>query len=308
MSRQIRSMRCPESVLGWIPWYGEVDAAGERLLDERQRGAVEAHASECADCRAELDMIAGAPFEIDVPLPDPDRLFAEITARIDAGEGLDAAPAPVFPMHGETAGLFDEVLPVDAASPLSDDEVRQLTRWVLEDEAEGKTTGQDEAAAAVVPMAATEASAPAATETPARVVRGPWGARPALQALAAAAVFALGLLGGATLDRPYADAGATTTALDPMGAYVLDAHPGAADSGGAMLDVVFRKDATASEIGEALRASGLEIVSGPSSVGRYRLRAVAVEGADAAADLQVLAARLKEGARPIAFFAEPALP
>ena len=80
MNREARSIRCPESVLGWIPWYAETDERGDWLLDSRQRGAVESHASQCADCRAELDMIAGAPFEIDVELPDPDRVFDEITA------------------------------------------------------------------------------------------------------------------------------------------------------------------------------------------------------------------------------------
>lgn len=99
MTREARSIRCPESVLGWIPWYGEIDHEGGPLLDPRQRGAVESHASECADCRAELDMIAGAPYEIDVDLPDPDRVFHEIKARIDAGEaeGLETAPSHPLP-------------------------------------------------------------------------------------------------------------------------------------------------------------------------------------------------------------------
>jgi len=86
MTREARSIRCPESVLGWIPWYGEIAEDGDPLLDARQRGAVEAHASECMDCRAELDLISGAPYEIDIDLPDPDRMFEAITARIDAGE------------------------------------------------------------------------------------------------------------------------------------------------------------------------------------------------------------------------------
>lgn len=259
MSREARSVRCPESVLGWIPWYGEVDEGGDRLLDDRKRGAVEAHAAECADCRAELDMIAGVPFEIDVDLPDPDRVFAEITARIDAGEadGLDAAPvAPAAP---------------DA---LSDDEVRRLTRWVLAGEPELETPADEGA----------------------RVVRGPWRLQPAMVAAAAAAIFLLGVFGGARLDLPFTGARAE---------YALASVP---ESGGARLDVVFAEGATAGQIAEGLRAAGLEIVSGPSSVGRYRLRAVGVDGPDADADLQVIASRLKEGPRPLALFAEPVSP
>ena len=56
MSREARQLRCPEDVLGWLPWYAE---SGEAALGDRERGAVEAHAAECAECRAELDMIVG---------------------------------------------------------------------------------------------------------------------------------------------------------------------------------------------------------------------------------------------------------
>jgi len=285
MSREARSIRCPESVLGGIPWYGETDEQGRPLLDARQRGTVESHAAECSDCRAELDMIVVAPFDIDVDLPDPDRMFDEITARIDAGEaeGWDAAP----PMPRPSADLSPpdaaptadaHLVPIEAASPMTDDEVRQLTRWVLAEESERE--------------------AELASEAPAtNVVRGPWGLPPVPAAAAAAAIFLFGLFGGVVVDSRFGQADEYTLAAAPE-----------SSAEGALLDVVFVEGVTVREIGDGLRAAGLEIVSGPSSVGRYRLRAIGVEGPEAEADLLVIAARLKEGPTPLALFAEPASP
>ena len=72
---------CPEEVLYWIAWYPD------HLTDE-QRGAVEAHAAECADCRGELDMIAGtAPAPAGAP--PADATYARVKARISEGK-----PAP----------------------------------------------------------------------------------------------------------------------------------------------------------------------------------------------------------------------
>jgi len=261
-------------VLGWIPWYGETDERGQRLLDDRQRGAVEAHASECGDCRAELDMISGAPYEIDVALPDPDRVFDEITARIDAGEAEGADTSPRFPR----AAARSNVLPFDAATHFSDDEVRRLTRWVLETEVEAEVAGVSSGEGA-------------------RVVRGPWALRPLQAAAAAAAIFVIGLVGGAGLFD-----GALSSASPDYTLAGMDTHASP------RLDVVFAEGVTAKELATGLRAEGLEIVSGPSSVGRYRVRAVGVEGPDATADLQVIASRLKEGPRPLALFAEPVSP
>lgn len=79
MMRRARQFRCSENVLGWIPWYADGG------LSAQQKGQVEAHAAECADCRAELDIVTGAPFEVDLELPDPDRLFKQITGRIAEG-------------------------------------------------------------------------------------------------------------------------------------------------------------------------------------------------------------------------------
>ncbi len=286
MSREARSIRCPESVLGWIPWYGETDERGGSLLDRRQRGAVEAHAAECGDCRAEIDMISGAPFEIDVDLPDPDRIFDEITARIEAGEAEGADTAPSLPSPGEPKAVRPlaapsaaaHVVPIEAAAPLTDDEVRQLTRWVL--------AGESDVASEI------------GTETgTGRVVRGPWGLRPVQAAAAAAAIFLIGLFGGVVVDAAFGEAGEYTLAAAKE-----------TRATGPLLDVVFVEGATAREISEGLRAAGLEIVSGPSSVGRYRLRATGVEGPEIEADLQVIASRLKEGPTPLALFAEPASP
>ena len=83
--------RCPESVLGWIPWYADGG------LTEQERGAVEAHAAECGECRAELDIVAGAPWStVDLELPDAERLFDEITARIEAeAQGARATVIPI---------------------------------------------------------------------------------------------------------------------------------------------------------------------------------------------------------------------
>ncbi len=96
MTREARGVRCPESILGWIPWYADDG------LTDRQRGAVEAHAAECADCRAEIDIVTGAPFELDSELPDPDRLFREITARISASESGAAENGSSMSRHGES--------------------------------------------------------------------------------------------------------------------------------------------------------------------------------------------------------------
>jgi anti-sigma factor RsiW len=76
MTLPARHLRCPKQVLGWIPWYEDGG------LSDGQRSVVDAHASKCPECRAELDLVAGAAFEIDVELPDLDRSFAAVAARI----------------------------------------------------------------------------------------------------------------------------------------------------------------------------------------------------------------------------------
>jgi anti-sigma factor RsiW len=70
---------------------------------------------------------------------------------------------------------------------------------------------------------------------------------------------------------------------------------------GPLVDVVFREDASAARIGEALRRAGGEIVAGPTELGRYRVKLSA--GGDPAEVARVLVA--EEG---VALFAEPLRP
>jgi hypothetical protein len=70
---------CPNEILDWLPWYAD-DA-----LPAAQRGAVEAHAAQCAECRLELAMLAGEVTPA-VDAPDPDAAFAKVLARIEAAE------------------------------------------------------------------------------------------------------------------------------------------------------------------------------------------------------------------------------
>jgi hypothetical protein len=77
---------CPPEILDWLPWYADDG------LSESQRGAVEAHAAQCEACRAELAMLAGdAAPESDVP--DPERVFAKVLARIEAAGDSHSVPA-----------------------------------------------------------------------------------------------------------------------------------------------------------------------------------------------------------------------
>ena len=87
MNKYSNELKCPQEVLEWIPWYAE-DA-----LAETQRGAVEAHAAQCKDCRVELAMLSGDPAPF-TTAPDPDPVFARVLARIEA-EGVEAKPVRV---------------------------------------------------------------------------------------------------------------------------------------------------------------------------------------------------------------------
>ncbi len=286
MTRQARSIRCPESVLGWIPWYAEQNDDGELLLDARQRGAVEAHASECADCRAELDMIAGAPYRIDFEIPDPDRVFDEITARIDAGEaeGRDTAPAmPPTAFEGRAAG----------GRRLNVAELERLEDWVFDED--------EDALAAEIERGA---------HATARVIEGPWS-RPAY-----AHSRRPRLRGGPRARRPARWRGAlrsrSPTRLE-CGLSERRFDDAGAVTDGPMIDVVFVESRTMDEVARALRAVGAEIVSGPSSVGRYRVRLDPAKlsprdaSAGVSADVAAVTARLKAGPDPVALFAEPVL-
>jgi hypothetical protein len=79
---------CPAEILDWLPWYADA-------LPDAQRGAVEAHAAECAACRAEIAMLADGVIP-PVEAPDSEQVFAKVLARIEAaGVGGGRADAAV---------------------------------------------------------------------------------------------------------------------------------------------------------------------------------------------------------------------
>jgi hypothetical protein len=76
---------CPADVLGWIPWYPDG-------LEADQRGAVEAHAASCAACRDEIAMLLGDNDPAEAP--DPERVYAQVLARIESVAGGEEDGAP----------------------------------------------------------------------------------------------------------------------------------------------------------------------------------------------------------------------
>lgn len=307
-TREPRRARCPENVLAWIPWYADGG------LDEREMGAVEAHAAECSDCRSELDLVAGEPWALEgVDLPDRERLFDEITARIEAAADAEQA----------------RVIPISRGRGVSAEDMGRIEAWLLdprseldeerpEDPAEAgeaggagarATTGE----AGVAGARATSGEAAASPGAPrARVERLPGaglGGRilpsPVWAAAAALVLLALGGIGGAQLEK-LRSAGASPS---ETAAYQLaTAAPGEATPGTPMLDVVFSDSVSARQIWSSLRSLGVEIVSGPTNLGVYRLRLLpaAAEGRDpTSADAAAIAARLVAPDAPIAIFAEP---
>ena len=76
---------CPDTILVWIPWYPDG-------LSIEERGAVESHAADCSECRAELAFIAGEE-EPEIDVPDPDQVYARITEQIDSYENAEAEMA-----------------------------------------------------------------------------------------------------------------------------------------------------------------------------------------------------------------------
>lgn len=306
--------RCPESVLGWIPWYGEPVEGSESALTLEQRGAVEAHAAECSECRAEIDMIAGAPFEIDVELPDSDRVFEEITARIDAGEDESADPASLSP-----------VIPIGRRSQLEEGEYRRLADWIFDESSEAEllseteTEPETESLESEAPGAGRGADAGAGRGV---VVEGPWSRSPAWAAAAAILLLSVGGLLGGLGGRFLSDADGLANeriAQSPTTAvYELASAPSASTiatpdaplspSARPKIDVVFVDTASVGEISAALRSVGVEIVSGPSTMGVYRLQlteASSAGGAPSASDAAAIAARFKAQAAPIVILAEP---
>jgi hypothetical protein len=71
---------CPTDVLAAIPWYPDD-------LTREEREAVDSHASECLDCRRELEArLADPDQEAEWPTPDPDETLTRVLARIELGE------------------------------------------------------------------------------------------------------------------------------------------------------------------------------------------------------------------------------
>jgi hypothetical protein len=78
------------------------------------------------------------------------------------------------------------------------------------------------------------------------------------------------------------------------------ADPDADFAGGLQIEVVFRANATASEIQSGLRKASAIVVSGPTPRGVYRLRLAPGVDADAARE------QLRGAGHGVATFAEPA--
>lgn len=88
---------CPADVLEAIPWYPEG-------LTAAQRGALEAHAAGCADCRRELSFVRGAPAEAPALTADAERVWKHVLERIAAedaqGAGSVVPLAPARRLRG----------------------------------------------------------------------------------------------------------------------------------------------------------------------------------------------------------------
>ena len=295
-TRETRRQRCPEAVLGWIPWYPEGG------LTAREKGAVEAHAAECGDCRSELDIVAGMPWALEgIDLPDAARLFGEITARIDADAQADQAT----------------VIPISRGRTLSADDMTRIERWVedpaseLDLEADLEVgPGAEVAGRAPNSTDATSLASPHRTEaqgleSPRRRTR--FQPSPLWAAAAAVLLFVSGGLGGAFLES--LRSAAATDAADPADYQLASVAPIAdGQSAAPMLDVVFSDSVSAREIWSTLRGLGVEIVAGPTNLGVYRLRLLpaAAEGrAPTSTDAAAIAARLVAPESPLAIFAEP---
>src|SRR5437867_1258557 len=77
---------CPEAILASIPWYPDG-------LTPDECGALEAHAADCRACRAELAFVRGDE-EPEIELPDVERVYARVLARISAHSDRDAPREP----------------------------------------------------------------------------------------------------------------------------------------------------------------------------------------------------------------------
>jgi hypothetical protein len=279
-TKEVRRAECPQDVLAWIPWYPDGG------LTEREKGAIEAHAALCSECRAELDIVSGAPWAIDgIELPDADRLFDEITARIDS----------------ETRDERATVIPISRGRTLSSADMARIEQWVLDPESERAATASDDEATQE-PGARARHEAVGAVAGMRSMGRRSRVVSPLWAAAAALVLLAIGGLFGTFLAQwqPGSTGGDYQLASVPAATEIQPKAP--------MLDVVFSDSASAREIWSGLRGLGVEIVSGPTSLGVYRLRLLpeAVEGrAPTNADAAAVAARLVAPESRLAIFAEP---
>ena len=290
-NREAPRTRCPENVLSWIPWYADGG------LTAREKGAVEAHAAECGDCRAELDIVAGASWSFDdIELPDADRLFGEITARIES----------------ENRGEQATVIPISRGRALSGEDMARIERWVLDrgSEVEDRDLGAGGASEREARGERKQEAANSAGETSRGPRRRLLESSTLLAAAAAFVLLALGGLGGGIFERLRGGADAEVAGDSASTAYQLASVPptAAALATAPMLDVVFNDSVTARQIWSSLRELGVEVVAGPTNLGVYRLRLTdaAAEGREpTAADAAAIAARLVAPGSAVAIFAEP---
>jgi hypothetical protein len=77
---------CPAEVLEAIPWYPDG-------LTSIQRGAIEAHAAVCAECRRELAAVQGEPAGELAAAPEAERVWERVLERIAADDDGDQLPA-----------------------------------------------------------------------------------------------------------------------------------------------------------------------------------------------------------------------
>ncbi len=82
---------CPEAILTAIPWYPDG-------LTPEEAGAVEAHAADCRDCRAELAFLRGDE-EPTIEIPDPEDVYARVLERIGASDEIEETPAEATNVH-----------------------------------------------------------------------------------------------------------------------------------------------------------------------------------------------------------------
>ncbi len=217
---------CPPEVLDWLAWYPTEE------LPEPVRGAIDAHAAQCAACRDEIAMMQATTAVSVDELPDPEAVFARVRERIAA----------------------------DAQTP------------------------QQQPAAQ-------------ARRAPRRS-RPVWASTRRSAIAAAAALFVVGGLGGASL------VGSNLASDSSADARYLSASESAAPTvlSVPQLDVVFRPDVPFRQIHAALNALGASVVAGPTRAGVMRLHLPA--GADAVE----FANRLRTEMEGVALFAEPVLP